>query len=396
MGPRVLYVTNQSPYPPWSGGQRREYEIIRRLSESYEIELVLIGPGDLLHGTPRAALTEILGVQDVLAVRSDDYEGAVWARLPRRMAEHYASAAPDIIAEQLGRESFDLVHLEGFFHLQSLPEDTDVPISIYAENIEYDLQRQAELTWQAVSGPDWRACRAHELQAWGRAASIGVCTAEDLELLRRDYLGTGKVQLVPFGADHLGTAGGVSAKRQGSGTVSFVGNFGWFPSRDAANVLLTEIWPGIAAKYDSAELLLIGTGADGALRSAAAEQRNVRMISNVPDIGKYLLETDVFCCPLRFGGGIKMKIYEALRTGCAIVSTPPGTSGLPEAARIAIRTTALADMVPTIAELLSDRTELARSQQAALTASAALPTWREAAEGQDQLWRSALAPRAGT
>ena len=40
----VLYLTNQSPFPPHSGGQLREWQFISRLGGRYDIHFVAVTP----------------------------------------------------------------------------------------------------------------------------------------------------------------------------------------------------------------------------------------------------------------------------------------------------------------------------------------------------------------
>jgi glycosyltransferase involved in cell wall biosynthesis len=44
----------------------------------------------------------------------------------------------------------------------------------------------------------------------------------------------------------------------------------------------------------------------------------------VPSVAPLLQATDVFLCPLRVGGGVRLKMIEALSSGCAVVSTAIG------------------------------------------------------------------------
>lgn len=39
---KILFLTAHLPYPPFSGGRRREFELISRLSRSFEIHLCSI------------------------------------------------------------------------------------------------------------------------------------------------------------------------------------------------------------------------------------------------------------------------------------------------------------------------------------------------------------------
>jgi glycosyltransferase involved in cell wall biosynthesis len=88
----------------------------------------------------------------------------------------------------------------------------------------------------------------------------------------------------------------------------------------------------------------------------------------------------VVVSPLRIGGGIKVKVLEALRRGKAVVSTAVGVQGLGPDVEDAI---AVADDPAQFADacvrLLLDRAERRRLERRALAFAGSLPTWDEAA-----------------
>lgn len=48
----------------------------------------------------------------------------------------------------------------------------------------------------------------------------------------------------------------------------------------------------------------------------------------VPDVAPWLDAAQVVVCPLTVGGGVKVKVLEALARGCAIVANPIALQGL--------------------------------------------------------------------
>ena len=53
------------------------------------------------------------------------------------------------------------------------------------------------------------------------------------------------------------------------------------------------------------------------------------MTGTVDDVRPYIAEAAVYVVPLRAGGGTRLKIFEALAMGKAVVSTTVGAEGLP-------------------------------------------------------------------
>jgi glycosyltransferase involved in cell wall biosynthesis len=112
---------------------------------------------------------------------------------------------------------------------------------------------------------------------------------------------------------------------------------------------------------------------------ALADDRTI-VTGQVDDVLPYLDAATVIVCPLRIGGGIKVKAIEALRRGKAIVSTPVGAQGLDGPARAAL---AIAEddakFASHVVSLLLDPGERGRRERRAATAARALPSWDDGA-----------------
>ena len=73
---------------------------------------------------------------------------------------------------------------------------------------------------------------------------------------------------------------------------------------------------------------MVGRSPSARLR-AAAKAAGVRVTGTVDDVRPYVAEAAVYVVPLRVGGGTRLKIFEALAMGKAVVSTTVGAEGLP-------------------------------------------------------------------
>jgi glycosyltransferase involved in cell wall biosynthesis len=64
---------------------------------------------------------------------------------------------------------------------------------------------------------------------------------------------------------------------------------------------------------------------------AAEQSAHVTVTGTVPDVRPFLWQSPVSIVPLRIGGGTRLKIFEAMAAGTAVVSTTIGAEGLPVA-----------------------------------------------------------------
>lgn len=74
---------------------------------------------------------------------------------------------------------------------------------------------------------------------------------------------------------------------------------------------------------------MVGRNPSNRLLRALDGNRNIRIINRVDDVRDYISKSAIYVVPLRIGGGTRIKVYEAMAMGKAIVSTHIGTEGLP-------------------------------------------------------------------
>ena len=117
---------------------------------------------------------------------------------------------------------------------------------------------------------------------------------------------------------------------------------------------------------------------------------SVQVTGTVPSVEEYLEKASVVVVPLRIGGGTRLKIFEAMAMGKALVSTSIGAEGLDiESGRDLL----LADEASAFAEavllLLRDSGIRRRIEQAAVETAAQYDWSRVAAQFADVLRRVA-------
>lgn len=106
----------------------------------------------------------------------------------------------------------------------------------------------------------------------------------------------------------------------------FVGNFNHPPNVDAASRLTDRIFPRVRERVPGAVLRIVGPDPPPALRATAGD--GVEVTGHVPDVTPYLAAATLVVVPLQLGGGMRVKVAEALAHGKAVVATPRAIEGL--------------------------------------------------------------------
>jgi glycosyltransferase involved in cell wall biosynthesis len=185
------------------------------------------------------------------------------------------------------------------------------------------LKQRLPLLGPLIHRLDQLAWRRFEPVTLRRAQAVVVFTERDRRTL--DATGAGvPIHCIPLGAaipehplDPLG---------QPPVSLLFVGSAVHPPNADAAVRLARSIFPLVQERHPEAVLTLVGDQLPGISRQLAGQ--NVVVTGRVPDVTPYLDRAAVYVAPLRLGGGMRVKVLEALAAGKALVASPLAAEGL--------------------------------------------------------------------
>ena len=387
--PKVMFLTCHLPFPPVSGGRRREYELLRRIGRDVDVHLTVISKTyDEDFRNARVFDEWCTRVSIFPAVPEPDVANDLSPAEPYQILRHRSQEAAGRLPALLEQDHYDVVHVEAFYLMQHVPPACGVPVFLQEQNIEYDLWRQRTAT--ALNKHERRIALAQylktletEIAAWRRSDLCGAVTPEDRATMQR-ALPDLEVRLVPDGADHLGREHEQVASRPDVAyrdipIVGFIANFAYQPNLDAALHLCRDIFPTVQSHVPDARLILAGNSPSPEMIDLGRHSERIVVTGRVNSVAPFLDAADVVVCPLRIGGGIKVKVLEALCRGKAIVTTSVGIQGLP-----GVEGAVLVEDQPTrfaeaVIRLLMNPRERVRLEAAASAFSKTLPAWDDAA-----------------
>ena len=112
------------------------------------------------------------------------------------------------------------------------------------------------------------------------------------------------------------------------GNLVMASGMNWFPNRDAVLYMCTEIWPLLSAKMPELTWTIVGASPPQQVVDLAARDPRVVVTGFVDDVRPYLSRAEIYLCPMRDGGGTRVKILDALAMAKPIVSTTMGCEGI--------------------------------------------------------------------
>lgn len=134
----------------------------------------------------------------------------------------------------------------------------------------------------------------------------------------------------------------------------FVAGFAHAPNADAAVWFVREVLPLIQAKRPGTRISLVGSNPTEEVRALAGPAVRVTGFVSDEELSACYAQARVSVAPLRYGGGMKGKVVEAMRFGLPCVTSPAGAQGLQEAGQLLAVAESAADFAHQTLRLLTD------------------------------------------
>jgi len=341
---RVLWLSHLVPYPPAGGAPQRSYHLLRQAAARHEVHLLALNQTALLstQETVEAAvhhLSRWCASVSVHAIPWDHWRPGRMARAAQALfsSDPYAvrwlrsGAVQRRLRAWLQERSFDLVHvdtlglapyLDGMSRASVVLTHHDIESHLaarLADRDEHRLRRwYRRLDAVKLARLERRVCRSV-------AVNVAV-SALDAERLA-EVAGPVRTAVVENGVD-VEFFRPAERTRQGEADgLVFAGSLETYPNRDAVTYLLQDIWPRLLAERPERRLTLVGRSpAPDAV--AAARDPRVRVTGRVDDVRRYIAAAGIYVCPIRVGGGTRLKVLDALAMGKPMVATATAVEGL--------------------------------------------------------------------
>jgi polysaccharide biosynthesis protein PslH len=373
---KILLLSPYPPYPPHGGGTMRIYQLARGLAERHDVTCLSFAAD----ASAERALAPLQRVCRVVTVRGPAPRG-----LRERAWTTLASALPDMalrnaspvyaaaLRAMLATESFDVIQAESIEMAGYLAQVTrnELPVSnsmhshnselkiqnaklvLDQFNAEYVLQKRAALTsLKAAVGPasrnpgskiqnlaggaysfaQWQKLVRYEARAM-RACDLVLAVADEDGSTLQGLAPRARIGVVPNGVDTAYfSRAAMTHDRAGplqfaAPTLVFSGTLDFRPNVDAVAWFAREVLPLLRAQHPSLRLLVVGKRPAPALRRLA-EDGAIVLTGEVADARPFIAGAAVYVVPMRIGGGVRLKLLEALALEAPVVSTAMGAEGV--------------------------------------------------------------------
>lgn len=330
---KILMLTPYLPFPLYSGGQIRTYNLLKNLSKKHQITLFSF----IRSHQEKQWLKDLAPFCHKIKVfkrrRAWDLRNiflAAFSRYPFLVAIYLSNSLKRAIAGELKTNHYDLIHAETFYVMPNLPVGVRLPVLLVEQTIEYQVYQHFVKNFKLFFLKpllyfDVLKIKYWENYYWRQATRLAAMSDSDKHIMQQ--VGQRQaVDVVANGVD-LDFFPTTRAGRSLKPTVLFVGNFKWLPNRDAAQFLVNEVWPKITAKLPEAKLWIVGRNPTPEIENLQ-QLPTIKITGNLADIRQAFIQGAVMLAPIRNGRGTKYKVLEAMASSTPVVTTPLGIEGI--------------------------------------------------------------------
>ena len=334
---RILWVKIGGLWPLNMGGRLRSFHAIAELAKRHRVTVLTThGPADDPEGL-KANLKDCERIVSVpyLIPKAGTSRFAVallgsWlSSYPVDLWKCRVPALRSKVDEALSA-GVDVCVADFLVAAANVPGGGATPTLLFEHNVEYMIWKRLHAVetraWRrALLAAEWRRMRRYEARACRQARLTVAVSEADRALLAANAPGA-DIRAIPTGVDASYFHPNGTAEKPAR--LVFTGSMDWYPNEDAIIHFMEAILPRLRRRIPGLTIAVVGRNPSERLKALGAA-KGVQITGTVDDVRPYVAEAAVYVVPLRIGGGTRLKIFEALAMGKAVVSTSVGAEGLP-------------------------------------------------------------------
>ncbi|MBP7496781.1 MAG: glycosyltransferase [Bacteroidales bacterium] len=335
---KILQICHKAPYPPKEGGPLA----VNVLTE------VLQADGHIVHiiciSTPKYYVDKSLIPKDYKdrtkfdSVFIDTNVKIIPAFLnlfsskSYNIERFYSIEFDTALKTKLIKNKYDIVQLESLFvtpYLNTIRNNSKAKIILRSHNIEYLIwERLAEETKNPLKKYYLNLLatklKKYELALLNQYDAILTISDKDLQYYKNHNC-TLPILNLPFGVN-IENYNKPTNKSTEFPSLFFIGSMDWKPNLQGLNWFLNKIWLNIYYKFPGLTFYIAGRNIPETLTKSKYPQ--VVIVGEVENAISFIHSKAIMLVPLLSGGGIRIKIIEAMAAAKTIVSTAIGAEGI--------------------------------------------------------------------
>lgn len=334
---KILWVKAGKILPVDTGGKIRSYNILRHLTRAHPVTLLSYYGGQrdteyearIAQQLPGAETIHTDGHDSADADRALEYARRIFSPAPFAVSKFVHPTVRRRVESWIRDARCDVALCDFLAASLNFPARPTLPSVLFQHNVESSLwerraRTEASLLRKMVYRIEAAKMLRYERDTIRRFHHVIAVSDHDRKLMAAMDPNC-EITVVPTGVDTEKYSPAPPSTAEPP-VVVFTGSMDWEPNIDAVTYFCSDIWPKILAEFPDARFQVVGRDPRPSVKKLASA--SVEITGTVASVDDYLRRATVVVVPLRAGGGTRLKIFEAMATGKAVVSTTVGAEGL--------------------------------------------------------------------
>jgi len=334
---KILWVKGGKLLPTDTGGKLRTWNILRCLAATNQVTLLSYYGGkrdqvyedEIARALPGTLAIYTAAPDVTFLERSLDYLRRLPSPAPYAVTKFTDRQVQEVLQSWIAEGRFDVAVCDFLCASLNFPRVLSTPTVLFQHNVESAVWRRkarSEAKWidRTIAKIEFAKMARYEPAEVRRFHHVIAVSELDREEMKT-MVDSARISVVPTGVD-LQQFQPAENGKPSSQCVVFTGSMDWEANIDGVEYFCREVWPRVLAVMPEARFRIVGRDPHPRVHRLAC--KSVEVTGSVPSVVEYLSNATVFVVPLRMGGGTRLKIYEAMAMGKAVVSTTLGAEGL--------------------------------------------------------------------
>ncbi len=336
---QILLITQVVPFPPHSGPRVKTHYVLRYLTAHHQVTLVTFtrnaneeAHADALRTICRAVYTVHLHrsrLHDGLALAASLVTGRPFlierdtSRAMQQLLLHL------VVEAATAGQPFDLVHADQlnmaqFAQLLPIPRLLDQHNAVWS--ILERMARQEHGLKRMFLQREQRLLQRYEGGICSEFEGVMAVSQADRQALLQVMPQPRPIPVIPIGVEAQEQ---IPLKRDPAAcAILSVATMMYPPNVDAVIWFAREVYPLVQCAVAQTHFYVCGQRPVAAIQKLPQTNPAITVTGYVPDVRPFVAQSACLVVPLRSGGGMRVKILEALAWGIPIVSTTVGYEGI--------------------------------------------------------------------
>jgi len=335
---RVLVLTQVVVYPPDAGPKVKTLQVLRHLAGQHEVVYCTFVRSDK-EALDAAKLGEICCRVVTLPLkrsRAGDVRFLAESLLTRDsfvLRRDYRAAMQSMVRRLLQEERIDVLHVDQLNMMRFVPPEWSGTVILDEHNAVwrvFDRLREGAgnplKSW--FLGRETRIIRKLEGRACRRAQVVLAVSEQDKLALQEVAGESAPIEVVPITVDAEVFTAILETRSPEADRLLTIGSMFWLPNSEGVMWWLREGYEQLRVMRPELTYDIVGARPPRALQELAERCEGVRLHGYVADAVPFWTQASALAVPLLSGGGVRVKILEAMAMGVPVISTTLGCEGL--------------------------------------------------------------------